>query len=1271
MMAMLMGGGVNQPNAYLTMNQGPTTPLASQMAEKQTEELMFFNMLVRQERFGARTSFMNNMLAMSAQQGQSMLSPYSNTMMRYQSTYMRDERLMPLLEERMSDWAGGLAKPLLGKGGASIVSAITSDILSYDRRKRMYYQGISNVIGAYGWKNASREAMNVGNLRNYTAGIANMLDEERGPRGEDLTGLWTLATQRGMLKIGNQDFSRYKADFKELVKSTKEVSKILGTSLQEALPVLQELKQYKITLGKIKTTMAQVKATAQSAGVSTSNVMGMAMATAQQTSRMGFGGRVGFNIANANLVTAGVARNFLSADDLNRVGGTQGLAMVQNQLALGFLNSRYGKLALYAGIGNKMGAGFDNKLMADWISGRVSDKDMFNKADAYFRDTDKQTKYEIETRKDQYIAKMDPHMMTSFAIAKTMRMMKKEGVQYTPDAMAYFLNRKMGIGMDQAKALSLMYGTPQGLEKMQKELQAQMEQIQANVKEDMIGHTKVYEDLSPLEKRKFMFDRDLARGARHGAGFALFAKGIEASIATGDWGYMKKAYGAFVKEGAGWWDMTKHNVADIVRWAGPFGNTLLNILGMGDYGTHFRSNITGEQEYQAARAMFATPRSGGYERAALASTSTGFQQSVLAQIHKSSVNPFEKQGQLSASEIAMMSAMGGFEGMGVNFQQVLTGNVKFNQKQLQTLRMKEQFMTAGMQSVSGMVRTSAGGARVLDEIAKRGGLREFKNAGATVANYLMEYGTGAGKSYEEIMSNDSLKAEALMGLMNEIKYGDLKGKVSQKAQDEIQRQLNTIDKDTKARVGANAALAKGIEGYLSGEKYEKRIAAQFGRHTEDYIRYTTAQTGEERLDIITAKYGGENLTDDDVKALKEYGFGTEQLRNKKLAAAYKYYKKTLGADFAKTLKRWQSGKFKNRGEENTYKQWLKEAAQKKFGKDYSKLTADEKAEVDKFFNSYAQGKAFKMFLGQEFGEAGEDLDPGLYYTDQENRNQVQKEVSKQTELGAYDIKEAGFGAASDLLHMSNKQLSAEVKTQITGYMAQAAKALLTINKTDPSTDKGEKIYNEALDNVNKSIVGLEKLAGRKDLPDTAKIKLRELATQLRKQRNKAKKKQLSKKEKKHLGYAEQHFSKAAAEGFNMAAGGIQEMLGETGKIAGLNEYLSEHLAGGGGKDGKDQGQITLASLEKTFGEEKAKEIMAALNKKLGRDEGSTGPIKKEDLDKLADRGLSDHTKVQLKKLEGIESETVESFNQVKQALAVVTELLVELKQGVDKKETAK
>lgn len=253
----------------------------------------------------------------------------------------------------------GMALPLAGYYAAGKAISFMGENIYQGAQNiqdvsRMTEQYFQPQFGRAGVRPGGKPGM--GLIRQVTDTLQEFASQDTMRSMEDMRRLMDRAGQMGMLE-GVGDARQFKDKFRKILKSTKAVAKVLGSSLEEAMPFVKQMEGMGLwTARDVMGTAAEARAL----GPQGAQAMMGAMQTGAQMAHA-MGGRLG---AGANLgrqlyaqVAAGKRMGTFSEEDIREftggVGGAQGQQMMagsMQQVMAGMGRTALGRLMM-AGLG--------------------------------------------------------------------------------------------------------------------------------------------------------------------------------------------------------------------------------------------------------------------------------------------------------------------------------------------------------------------------------------------------------------------------------------------------------------------------------------------------------------------------------------------------------------------------------------------------------------------------------------------------------------------------------------------------------------------------------------------------------------------------------------------------------------------------------------------------------------------------------------------------------------------------------------------------------
>lgn len=246
------------------------------------------------------------------------------------------------------------------------------------------YQGAQNIaeVGGmagqyFGSQHGSASARPGGqmgreNIRGIVSAMHELVGEDTMRTMESLKGVMDKAGRMGML-TGVTDAQDFKQRFGKIVNQVQEVAKIMGTSLEEAMPALGQMRQMGLwrTSDILGTTMA-----AQAAGPAAGQMLQTMGAGARMSHAMGGTMRAGAMMGQASFSTmqAAVRAGTLTGEEVMEftggLGGAEGQAAMAQRLT--GITSRFSQTSagrlMMAGLGETEGGKFTGRIDEDKLS---------------------------------------------------------------------------------------------------------------------------------------------------------------------------------------------------------------------------------------------------------------------------------------------------------------------------------------------------------------------------------------------------------------------------------------------------------------------------------------------------------------------------------------------------------------------------------------------------------------------------------------------------------------------------------------------------------------------------------------------------------------------------------------------------------------------------------------------------------------------------------------------------------------------------------------
>lgn len=300
-------------------------------------------------------------------------------------------------------FASGGLRAGLGAIGGGIAGAAATALPYYAAYKGIEYAGQQAYTGVQNFQDVRRMssqylepqygapgarmggAMGAGQVGQITSFMHELASEDVQTTMKDMRRLMDRAGQTGMLQ-GLGDVNQFKQRFRDIVKQTRGIAQILGTTLDEALPVTQKLQQMGMWTAKdVLGTAVAMKVAGPSGAPS---LLGSVEQGAQMSYAMGgkleAGGRLGRALYSQ--VDAATSAGIFSQQDIRNitggVGGAEGQRMMagsMQQVFAGFGQSAAGRLMM-AGLGEFKGGEFtgrmDEQSVNRWRRGELNFQDL-------------------------------------------------------------------------------------------------------------------------------------------------------------------------------------------------------------------------------------------------------------------------------------------------------------------------------------------------------------------------------------------------------------------------------------------------------------------------------------------------------------------------------------------------------------------------------------------------------------------------------------------------------------------------------------------------------------------------------------------------------------------------------------------------------------------------------------------------------------------------------------------------------------------------------
>jgi len=267
---------------------------------------------------------------------------------------------------------------LAGKAIGQVGENIYEGVQNFQDVRRMSSQYFEPQFGQPGAGLGGKPA--AGMVKNITSFMHELASEDVMTSMKEMRTLMDRAGSMGMLQ-GVGDANQFKTRFKNIVRQTRTMAEVLGTTLEEALPLVNQLQQMGMwTAQDVLGTAAATKA----AGPGGARAMVGAMQQGAQMSyqmggRLASGARLGQELFGQ--VSAATRAGVFSQEDIRNftggVGGAEGQRMLAGglqQVMSGFGQTGMGRLMM-AGLGEIKGGEFtgqmDEELLARFQRGEI------------------------------------------------------------------------------------------------------------------------------------------------------------------------------------------------------------------------------------------------------------------------------------------------------------------------------------------------------------------------------------------------------------------------------------------------------------------------------------------------------------------------------------------------------------------------------------------------------------------------------------------------------------------------------------------------------------------------------------------------------------------------------------------------------------------------------------------------------------------------------------------------------------------------------------
>ena len=244
--------------------------------------------------------------------------------------------------------------------------------------------------------------MNLAARRETTDFIKGMDIKDPSMGMEDLSKVLRESTQLGMF-TGVSDVDTFKKKFKDIVDGVKSVTRVLGTSLEDGLKVMKDLKAINIDPSQVREVVTQADAVGKLTGRTGQEIVGLGLQGAELFRGTGIEAKIGYQSNVMNMAALRSARDagVLSQEAVIQAGGEEALAQRMTASGLGFVQSAAGRGFGAAFFNPATGpAGFDKAaFMQNAMSGGMGMEDLATRAAMNQSDPTKVTAYKANQAK--------------------------------------------------------------------------------------------------------------------------------------------------------------------------------------------------------------------------------------------------------------------------------------------------------------------------------------------------------------------------------------------------------------------------------------------------------------------------------------------------------------------------------------------------------------------------------------------------------------------------------------------------------------------------------------------------------------------------------------------------------------------------------------------------------------------------------------------------------------------------------------------------------
>jgi hypothetical protein len=303
--------------------------------------------------------------------------------------------------------------------------------------------------------------MSAGARHQVTDYMAQMQSKDTSMSFDDLSTIMREATSQGMFS-GIKNIDSFKQKFKEITEGVKVITKTLGTTLQEGIKVMEDLKAINIMPGSMSDISMQASAVGKVSGRTAQEVVGIGLQGAELFRGTGIEAKIGYqsNVMNMASIRAARDAGVLSQETIIQAGGEEALAQRATAAGLGFMQSAMGRGFGGAFFNPAAGpAGFDkNAFMAAAGKGGLSMVELARRSAGNLGSPQNLIHY--EAYQDKFMSEMgkafggDMDMMVGMSAMAEAEMLVSSGA--TKDKKAAMRLSLMKQGKDPADADRLM-----------------------------------------------------------------------------------------------------------------------------------------------------------------------------------------------------------------------------------------------------------------------------------------------------------------------------------------------------------------------------------------------------------------------------------------------------------------------------------------------------------------------------------------------------------------------------------------------------------------------------------------------------------------------------------------------------------------------------------------------------------------------------------------------------------------------------------------------